>query len=240
MKSIELHIRNDIEMPLGKIIAQASHALGLKFIQQCRLVKEYKDAITIQSELNEIVDFSYSKFIKINWVSERDIESLTDASIITDSGRTVFNEPTITCAATSNHTRKPTFCLPHQSDTMPFKQGIFINRKAVSDCKIERDELIIQCAVSSLKTLINKFDLNGEATLQKSEATYIWLTHLFGKTVVGSKKPNEYETVLRNVELKASIVAINYQSHNIGFACTPIESNEIEKYTKHKSFRLLD
>lgn len=240
MKPITIHIRKDIKMPLGKTIAQASHALGLLFIQRCSVVYESDDSIALSHPSDEIMDYCYAQFIDIKWTTEDKIAQLEGPAIITDSGRTIFKEPTLTAAATTVHPSRPRFAFTKRTEDIEYKQGFFIDRVAVLNSNISNEELIASAAVSSLKCLTQLFDTSGEAILSKNSALYEWLTSLFGKTVVGTKKPTKYDGMVTLIGREHAISAINKGAHNVGFVTEPIKASTLEIHTKSRTFRLLD
>lgn len=94
-------VRQDIEMPLGKLLAQVGHAF-LGAFENCtdtELKKTY-----LGENPNNVVDTGQAKISK----KAKNLAALERAqaectalgiptALIKDSGRTVFSEPTVTC-----------------------------------------------------------------------------------------------------------------------------------------------
>lgn len=80
--AIYVIIRKDLKMPVGKAIAQACHAvLGL-------LTPDEAVVVLRVGNLEELFNIVYAaEKMRIN------------TCLVTDAGRTVFKEPTTTCAA---------------------------------------------------------------------------------------------------------------------------------------------
>lgn len=85
-------IRQDINMPLGKMIAQSGHAfMGAMLVADQTIVDEY-----LSGPFTKISKWTKNLDSMLRAKKECDDLGLPVA-LITDSGRTVFNEPTVTC-----------------------------------------------------------------------------------------------------------------------------------------------
>jgi peptidyl-tRNA hydrolase, PTH2 family len=85
-------IRMDIEMPLGKIIPQAGHAyMGALLKADKALVETY-----LSGAFTKIAVKAKNLAAILRAKDECDALGIP-TSLITDAGRTIFNEPTVTC-----------------------------------------------------------------------------------------------------------------------------------------------
>lgn len=85
-------IRQDIDMPLGKTIAQSGHAfMGAMLVADPVIVDEY-----LSGPFTKIS--KWTKNLDSILRAKRECDELElPTALITDIGRTVFSEPTVTC-----------------------------------------------------------------------------------------------------------------------------------------------
>lgn len=108
-------VRTDLDMPIGKALAQVSHASMAPIVNNIRSVGPVEnelDSRVFDMDLNtnggramqEWLDGSFTKVV-LGIDSAEELEALYEqfqatglpCAKIVDAGRTVFNEPTLTC-----------------------------------------------------------------------------------------------------------------------------------------------
>lgn len=242
---ISIYVNNDLDMPIGKVAAQVSHSLGMKLMELCSVLSEDNDTVRLQvhdhglflgkTEL-EIIDQ-----INLNFVSGDEFNShATDISTVTviDNGLTCFNNqktPTVVLKCSQGEVQNEGLRLQFDVDKgCDFKQGLFVDRNAFSSEEI----LVVTTAVASLKKmLVDLVDDENNLTIEKSSPWFGWLTTAFGKTVVGTKKNSKF------LEVKEQMETLGWsclESDCCGVIATvPMKSDELQKLTRYKSFRLI-
>lgn len=241
--NIQLFVRNDINMPLGKIGAQCAHALNKAVLD--RLSASQSDQLTTLTptvQLREIIRNFSDLEINIKYGDLEYIQSSaeSDTAFILDRGRTVFKEPTITVSwATTGWGDVASNTLPFNSGNIPFKQPIFVNR---SNNLLDEFEVIKAAARASTTILISLMDSNGEINLKHDDPMLSWLQNGFGKTVVGCKKSSHFETCITRLREEQGFKNTEVSNEKGVFllAHYPISSEDIEQYTRGKHTRLLD
>ncbi|ELP6119368.1 hypothetical protein QTV43_000513 [Vibrio vulnificus] len=245
-KKIDIFIRNDfpdgITMPLGKTVAQVSHALGLLVLNRCEIVDETDLAIILKMnpELHSTVlnkEFVTSELV-LNYVSEDEVVAECGGSVVVDRGKTVFWGRTVTCGAVarggwlgaeveSNILSKEVVA------SVSVMQGIFVNTGTIAF-----DSQIIDMASKlSVSAFFEAFDLStGQAIVSKTSNLYRWLTNGYGKTVVRSKKGIHMEALADGLANEG--VEISGLAGHI-FATEPCKKELLETFTRTKHTRLL-
>ncbi|MEH0790856.1 hypothetical protein KW882_00985 [Vibrio parahaemolyticus] len=240
---IQLFVRNDISMPLGKICAQCAHALNKAVLD--RLSARQTEQLTTLSPTNQLRDI-ISRFNEVEISIEYgDLDHIlssaeSDTAFIRDRGRTVFNEPTITVSwATSGWGEPVTDSLPFNSGDIPFKQPIFVNR---SNKLVDESDVIKAAASASTTILVSLSDEKGNIKLKNDDPMLSWLQNGFGKTVVGCKKASHFDSCIAKLRDEQGFMNTEVSNDKGTFllAHYPISSEVIELYTRNKYTRLLD
>lgn len=111
-------VRKDLEMPRGKMAAQAAHAsLGALFKFQDSTELDPKTQILIDlkpdSPINKWINGSFTKIVvevnseeELLKIEKKAIKKGLKAALITDAGFTVFDKPTITCLGIGPATKR--------------------------------------------------------------------------------------------------------------------------------------
>ena len=87
-------VRTDLKMPKGKLAAQAAHAsVDAVLNSKKKLIKLWK------SQGMKKVCLKVDSLDQLLLILEKAKECRLQTAIITDAGKTFFNEPTITCGA---------------------------------------------------------------------------------------------------------------------------------------------
>ena len=100
-------IRKDLEMPVGKLAAQVSHASTGAFLNHFYNIDDVLFPRDVESCKNNVRPWLTDEFTKICLkvdseeellaVYEDCVENRIPHSLIKDAGHTVFTEPTLTC-----------------------------------------------------------------------------------------------------------------------------------------------
>ncbi|MGR5555803.1 hypothetical protein ACQKQC_05815 [Vibrio fortis] len=245
-KKIDIFIRNDfpagITMPLGKTVAQVSHALGLLVLNRCEIVDETDLSLTLKMnpELHAAVlnkDFVTSELV-LNYVSEDEVVDQCGESVVVDRGKTIFWGRTVTCGAVARGNWLGADVLNNILSkevvtSVNVMQGIFVNTGAITfDLQI-----IDMASKLSVSALMESFDLTtGQAMISKTSNLYRWLTNGYGKTVVRAKKEAHMESLAD--ELSCEGVGLSGLAGHI-FATAPCRKELLERYTRTRNTRLL-
>ncbi|MDK9790158.1 peptidyl-tRNA hydrolase [Vibrio sp. D431a] len=245
---VSIYVANDIGMGLGKVIAQAAHAYTKAYLDRCQVVESSDDYVLLKAtdvlnkELNS-KGFTIPKlvFCPADFLPEED----EVVSCIVDSGRTVFGEPTKTCSVST--TKLGTRVdegerLRFNVGSIPYKQAFFINRKAVAEAEFDEHDVITTMAYLSASFVFGDYDYEtGELKILKSSPLYIWLTSAFGKTVVGTKKPTKFSALIEQLDSDGVTNSVAVSNGQVWGVCTDVlPSDLIHKYTKFKTFNLLE
>ncbi len=243
LSEIAVNIASDLNMPLGKIIAQASHGVGLSYLSRIKVQYENYDCIGLEiteDALNAILSNSVkvtTTYCKMESLNNNSDECSVD---IIDSGRTVFNEPTKTCVASAKNlgaTVLPSLRLQYDDNNIPVKQAIFVNKKAIVN--ISEEEMISLFSEKSAE-FITDIISDDKFKLDKKSSLFSWLTSAFGKTVVGTKNKNKFNLLIKKLEDdNINFKPVIFNNELIGVCTTPIDSEIIHIYTKYKTFNLL-
>ncbi|PSV00941.1 hypothetical protein [Photobacterium kishitanii] len=242
--SLELYVKESLNMPSGKVIAQAAHALGMAFMSHCELVGEDSDKVTLKvhdrdGHFNCSLDSLLSR-INVDFVDDDVFESMKsredNVTVVIDNGLTCFNHQkteTVILLDKSEGVVDRSKRLQFDVDAGVFvKQGFFVNRaKPTTD-----SALIVHGAALSLSMITALIGVDSTLTLDKSSEMYKWLSSAFGKTVVGSKKQSKFDVVAD------AIVNASYDFRvGLGEALivtAPISVEELSQLTYTKTFRL--
>ncbi|MGR5347155.1 peptidyl-tRNA hydrolase [Vibrio mediterranei] len=241
---MKIYIRNDIEMPLGKKAAQVAHAINAIVLE--RMKAQVTDSHILLEPTVAIKKIARGAQFPDFEIIECDLASMTnlvdsETSFIRDAGRTVFSEPTITVGWSAEESlgdRVDEGRLRFYTDSIPFKQPIFVNRanKALTD-----DYVLKTVAKLSTDLILSYSDDKGLIALPISSPMARWLTNAIGKTVVGCKKHSHFD---KTIEPLMSLESGKYRCEKLNehasvFVFSPISSDEIERFTRTKHTQLL-
>ena len=87
-------VRNDLKMPKGKLAAQAAHASVDSVLKSKKKIIKYWKSQGMKKVCLKVLDIK-----ELSFYLEKAQESGLITSMITDAGKTVFHQPTITCGA---------------------------------------------------------------------------------------------------------------------------------------------
>lgn len=250
MKNFEINVKASLNMPCGKIAAQAAHAMGMAFMTHCEVISDDNDSVVLK--VHDDGFFTGKTFeqlvseISLNQVTDDVFEELKNASESDDYNKTVVVDNGLTCFGGE---KTPTIIMRDlaggvvpKDQQLPFnvdsgitcKQGFFVKRTE----EITESDVIIGSAVLSLLALTGRVDLDSMTlTLSKSSPVYSWLTTAFGKTVVGSKKESKFNLVLEKLS-DANVKTYTSDGESI-VVTEPLPSDELEKLTHTSTFRLI-
>lgn len=243
---INIYIRNDIDMCLGKLCAQCSHALNKALLN--RMFYRFNNGEAILSptdELASVINDFENTTVCLTFCDKEMVLLLAESpdSFIEDLGLTTFNKPTITVSWSA-----PSFgqlvdiehrC-PFKTSRLTHKQAIFVNR---SSPQLNKYNVIQNVAKSSSFLILNHYDsILNQISLNENSDLLTWLQNGFGKTVVGCKRTLDYEKAIKLLikEEKLNLNQYKSSANNAITAFIPMRSICVEKHTKTKRIRLLN
>lgn len=237
----DIHIRKDLSMPIGKVAAQAAHAIGGILLDRCALVSETDDAVTLKIEegsRNLLKLLSDTSEINLYWDTDSEFNALDGKGCaIIDNGLTCFDgvpTPTTIGISSVGEIIDESMRLQYDVSTIDYKQGFFVDRSK----NLDSEEIIKSVAALSLNSIVEVFDTETlTMTLDKKSAMYKWLTSSFGKTVVGTKKATKFKLIK---ETLCSEDVVEIKNIEAVFATNPLSSDILTKFTRSSTFRLLD
>ena len=240
---MKIYIRENLNMPSGKEIAQIAHAHGKAWLDRLVVESCGNSAFALRLTDKALLALNNNQHYQCPEIMHGDPAPTSCDSIITDSGRTHFSEPTRTCVAVSTelgYVQPSERLLPFDASKIDVKQGFFINRVEAS--KVCIDEIKSKLAVLSSLHFTSLIDRStGVLSLSTTSELSKWLTSSFGKTVVGTKKTTKFK------EVKELILDEGVKVHDleidgvcVAFVTEPIDSAKLQKFTRFKTFRLLD
>ncbi|CAH7431541.1 conserved hypothetical protein [Vibrio chagasii] len=243
---MNIYIQSGLDMPFGKTIAQSAHAYGKAWLDRMSVVSEDEDSVILKltdtafHQLNQWID-GIPTAVSYCELSSFELDGFT--SEIVDSGRTHFECPTLTCRVASNELGEVVGVndrLSYSDKTIECKQGFFVNRVAFES--INREVMLSEMAKGSFSMILdNVCSERGELELKKAGSEYVWLTSSFGKTVVGTKKVGKFEQ-LRELLVSDGVAVrdVYIDGILIGYISQVLPSDSLQKYTRYKTFRLLE
>lgn len=247
-EQVVVFIANDLDMGLGKVIAQASHAAGKVWLDRFEVIEDTSSTVKMKASQPVFDALARSGFTPPRVVFCPAIDLPPECqytSTIIDSGRTVFNKPTLTAAGTSSalgvrvdlNSR-----LGYEVGSIPFKQAFFINRPAVLRACLDELDVISTMSYLSLSFIFESYDYEtGLIEFQKDSNIYQWLTTAFGKTVVATKKVSKFDCLLSALDESGVEHAIASVDSSVwGIVSEVLASENIHDFTKFKGFNLLN
>ncbi|ANO35468.1 hypothetical protein A6E01_19845 (plasmid) [Vibrio breoganii] len=243
--SIKIFIRNDLDMPLGKMIAQAAHALNAAYLARFyATTSSSKVILTPTIELAKHIINRQSLPFTLIFGDEQCIRNNaeSDSALIRDAGRTVFTQPTLTASWDALDLGPTTAIedrLKFSVGDIPFKQPIIVNRQNPH----LTPELAIQAGARlSTDVFLSQIDDFGNIHLAKGSPLLEYLTNGFGKTVIGTKRTAHHIKTVEHIIDGEGGTPFETQIGEIQAVSVfaPIASGKIEEYTKTKLTRLLD
>lgn len=204
MKNPVILIREDLNMPKGKVCAQTSHALMKMILNLMYLNDQGKRVIKADKfkQLTTWVDngmpFDVQHSPDVNAIETAIVDLSSDRYFhIMDQGRTVFNGKstwTVSMIAPIELAADPKI-IKHVDYFGPLKakQSILVTTRPRRHVLIMAEE----CARASVQVLLNKIieKVDGTAVLDllPDEPMSLWLSGSFGKIVLGTRTSENLE-----------------------------------------------
>lgn len=247
---IKILMREDLKdtIPVGKMAAQAAHALTSGFLSLFeKKYGKFGDYLSLK-ETNENFAIELIKNnikIELGTFLEEDIEDIKNNNkntfIVTDLGRTCFSEPTITSIAIF-----PEFCefdlfmdcFSALNKPLETKQIIVLD----TSNDWSNEDILMNASLISLRSIADLIDNDSFGffiDLNKNLAFNNWISNSFAKIVVSSKKKN-LETSFNTLPInyKYSSIVKNNSLEEIGFYIGADFLENIEIVYKKNSFKL--
>ena len=247
MNKISIYVRTDLrtkdnrKVSNGKMASQAAHALMGSFLSmfkttEDKLVLLEGNETLLNDYLNDSIAIEIKPIKSINEVDSIIKENLENSVLITDQGRTSFNEPTVTTLAVApscfNYEHFIN-CNAEKDSVYLSKQVLVINKEAIKD-KWEMFEVVSKSSIAILIKLIKESDDQKSISLDKIEFKN-WINGAFAKITV---KPttSSFDGAIRAAgEATANGVYVSTLTDNYTIKCIAFGADSIEnidKYTK--------
>ena len=244
-QDLTVYLADDIDMNLGKAIAQVAHATGAAWLARMEPSQQENNQITLTLTPSARASLEQNLALAPNIVpvSQQALPKEDEQHIeIIDAGKTIFECPTKTCVAVSTvlgDALPASQRLLFNDDVIDYKQAFFVNRKLIATLALSDQQIMSLFAKASLAIILEPV-IDGRLNLNISEPLYQWITSAFGKTVVGTRKVSkllEVSALLDEDHIHYHRVYFN--DHCLGYCTQPIDAKVIHKYTKYKTFNLL-
>lgn len=211
---VSIFTRNDLDIPLGKWLAQVSHAYGMALINVNGPSRPWPELSLPNIEIHP------KPYTEVKAMASN------GGVMIIDNGLTCFQGKTPTCASFWNGTKISLPPRPDENANTRYRQGIFCFRKTT----MTEIELMKQVAIASTAVWL-------KPQHQHCPTLAAWLNTDFGKLCLGTKKASAFGRLRQ--ELSNSGVAFLEFGTDI-IVTYPMEDQHLQTFTRLPNFRLLD
>lgn len=173
-------IRQDLDMPLGKQIAQGSHAAGAVYLG----AYDFERGQWKQPEMS--LSYSYSPLL-VKFGAMIDLEGAD--VVIEDQGHTVFNEPTITAGAFIPAQEQDALCWsknPFTPSATDVRMALVANKKFRKS--LSKDEFVRQGVLAMASALVTGLSRYPVEAPQVKANMLAWAKGSFAKIVLNAEE----------------------------------------------------